>query len=111
MYQSINVYNFRDAFKRMDRDNFSYEGLEILFNELEQYEVDTGESIELDVIALCCDYSELTAEEIQSSYDVEHDEENESSLEETIEDFLSANTWTLGSHKKDGKTYYIFRQF
>jgi hypothetical protein len=112
MYQEINEYTFRDAFKRMERDNqFSYEGLGILFNELEQYEVDTGENMELDVIALCCDYSEMTAEEIQRQYSVEHDIENESSLEEQIEDFLSANTWTLGSHKTEGKTYYIFRQF
>jgi len=112
MYQDINEYSFRDAFHRMDRGNqFSYEGLGILFNELEQYEVDTGEKIELDVIALCCDYSEMTAEEIQNAYGVEYDKDNESSLEEEIEDFLSANTWTLGAHKKDGKTYYVFRQF
>jgi hypothetical protein len=112
MYQDINEYSFRDAFKRMGReDQFSYEGLGILFNELEQYEVDTGEKIELDVIALCCDYSEMTAEEIQNAYGVEYDKDNESSLEEEIEDFLSANTWTLGAHEKDGKTYYVFRQF
>lgn len=112
MYQDINEYSFRDAFHRMGRENqFSYEGLTILFEGLEQYEQDTGEKIELDVIALCCDYSEMTAEEIQNAYGVEYDKDNESSLEEEIEDFLSANTWTLGAHKKDGKTYYVFRQF
>ena len=113
MYQSINEYQFRDAFVRMGRENqFSYEGLNILFNELEQYEIDTGEEIELDVIELCCDYSEMTLEEIQNSYNVEHDKENESSLEETIEDFLRANTWTLGCHEdSNGIKHYIFRQF
>ena len=111
MKQTINQYDFRNAFRNMRPDNFSYEGLEILFNSLEQYEADTGEEVELDVIALCCDYSELTAEEIQRQYSVEHDVEDESSLEEQVEDFLACNTWVLGSHEKDGKTYYVFKQF
>lgn len=112
MYQSINVYNFRDAFHNMGRgEQFSYEGLEVLFNGLEQYEQDADEKMELDVIALCCDYSELTAEEIQRQYDVEHDIEDESSLEEQVEDFLACNTWVLGTHEKDGIKHYIFQQF
>ena len=59
MKQTIDVYGFRRAFERTDRkDQFSYEGLEALFNWLEQYEDDTGEETELDVIALCCDFTE-----------------------------------------------------
>ena len=113
MYQSINKSEFRSAFHNMGRSNqFSYEGLTILFEGLEQYETDTGEEVELDVIALCCDYSELTAEEIQRQYDVEHDIENESSLEEQIEDFLACNTWVLGSYEdSNGIKHYIFQQF
>ena len=41
MFQTINLYQFRDAFQRMDRKNFSYEGLEVLFDffeEVEDYE-------------------------------------------------------------------------
>jgi len=34
------------------KTNFSYEGLEILFEYLEELEESTGEEIELDVIAL-----------------------------------------------------------
>ena len=49
-------------------DNFSYAGLKALFEHLESYEDDTGEEIELDVIALCCDYSEMTLEEIINDY-------------------------------------------
>ena len=59
MKQTIDVYGFRRAFERTDRkDQFSYEGLEALFNWLEQYEDDTGEEMELDIIALCCDFTE-----------------------------------------------------
>lgn len=59
MYQTINKCDFRDAFKSMGRENqFSYEGLNALYDYLEQYEEDTGEKIELDIIALCCEYTE-----------------------------------------------------
>ena len=58
MKQSINMYDFERAFKNFERDNFSYGGLKALFEYLEEYEEGTGEEIELDVIALCCDYTE-----------------------------------------------------
>ena len=59
MKQSINLYDFERAFAGHDRqDQFSYEGKRALFDYLEQYEEDCGEEIELDVIALCCDYAE-----------------------------------------------------
>ena len=58
MKQSINMYDFERAFKNFERDNFSYDGLKALFEYLEEYEEGTGEEVELDVIALCCDYME-----------------------------------------------------
>ena len=59
MKQSINNYQFHRAFERMGRGKqFTYEGLNALFDYLEEYEDGTGETIELDVIALCCEYTE-----------------------------------------------------
>ena len=59
MYQTISRSQFHNAFKSMERDNqFSFEGLNALYDYLEQYEDDTGEKVELDVIALCCEYTE-----------------------------------------------------
>ncbi|MBK5247496.1 MAG: hypothetical protein JJE49_09560 [Peptostreptococcaceae bacterium] len=59
MKQTINESDFRTAFARMDRaDQFSYDGLTSLFDYLEEMEEETGEQIELDVIALCCEYTE-----------------------------------------------------
>lgn len=40
----------------------------MLFEYLEQMEEDCDMGIEFDVIALCCDYSEMTLEEIYSDY-------------------------------------------
>lgn len=59
MKQTVNRSDFHDAFRAYGRlDNFTYEGRNALFGYLESYEEDTGEEMELDVIALCCDYSE-----------------------------------------------------
>ena len=72
MKQTINVYDFHDAFKRMGRgDQFSYAGLTALWEYLEEYEESTGEELELDVIALCCDFSEDSWENIASNYDID----------------------------------------
>lgn len=72
MHTTVNLSEFRSAFHNMDRkENFSYEGLEVLYNHLEQYEEDAGEQIELDVIALCCDYTEESIEDALSNYSLD----------------------------------------
>jgi tRNA A37 threonylcarbamoyltransferase TsaD len=69
MKTTVNIYDFQRAFKAYDRDNFSYEGLKALFEHLEQYEDDTGEEVELDVIALCCEFTEYAClEDFQEDY-------------------------------------------
>lgn len=92
MKQTIHFNDFRDAFRTFDRlDNFSREGLQVLWDYLEQYEGDTGEELELDVIALCCDFGEDSTENIASNYsidlgDCEDDEEKENAVREYLED-------------------------
>jgi hypothetical protein len=77
MYQTVNTAsNFRDEFRACGRaDQFSYEGLGILFAYFEQYEDDTGEAVELDVIAICCEFSEDSYENIADQYGIELDPE------------------------------------
>ena len=58
MKQTINEYQFKDAFQKCRPDNFSCEGLIALYDYLEQYEEDTGQEVELDVIAICCEFTE-----------------------------------------------------
>ena len=71
MKTTVTRHDFHDAFRRMGReDQFSYEGLNALFEYLEEYEESTGEELELDVIALCCDYAEYSSlDEIIEEYD------------------------------------------
>ena len=74
MKNTINLYDFRDAFMQIRPDNFSYEGLTALYDWFEEYEESTGEEIDLDVIAICCEWSETTREEIIQYYDIPEDE-------------------------------------
>jgi len=80
MKQNVDFCDFERAFREYDRfDNFGHDGLKALFEYLEGYEEDCGEEIELDVIALCCDYSQYdsaadAAEELISGWEREEGE-------------------------------------
>ena len=75
MKQSVNMYDFERAFKNFERDNFSYDGLRALFEYLEEYEEGTGEEVELDVIALCCEYMEYDSlKEYNDDYGTKYSE-------------------------------------
>ena len=58
MKQTINEYQFKRAFETTRPNYFSYEGLTALYEYLKEYEEGTGEEVELDVVGLCCDYTE-----------------------------------------------------
>jgi len=69
MKTTVNIYQFRNEFEQTRPDNFSYEGLTALFNHLEEYEESCDTEVELDVIALCCDFTEyVDLAEIQQNY-------------------------------------------
>ena len=110
MKQSIDFNDFVKAFEYAGRENqFSRAGLEMLFDYLEQYEQDTGEELELDVIALCCDYAEATAEEIASDYEIEIDLEDEEPLFSQVLQYLNFNT-VVCDYDEDANII-VFNQF
>ena len=75
MIQTINKSEFTSAFHRAGRgDQFSYKGLIALYDYLEDYEDSTGEQIELDVIGLCCEYSEYDSlKDFQEDYSEDYE--------------------------------------
>jgi hypothetical protein len=75
MYTQISKSKFHDAFSVVRPNNFSYEGLDALFNYLTELEDGTDSKIELDVIALCCDYTEDSNEHHLSNYSLDSIEE------------------------------------
>lgn len=93
MKTSLNQSEFIDAFRDYDRyDQFGYDALCSLFDYLEEMETDTGEEIELDVIALCCDYSVDTVSDIASSYNIEISDMDEDETRDAVLEYLNENT-------------------
>lgn len=97
MIQQVNFCAFTDAFRNMDRnENFSYEGKRLLFDYLE----DIDPNYELDVIALCCEYSEETEEDIRANYSLDNDAD--------VEEYLNDNTALIG---KTSQGTFVYQSF
>ena len=96
MKTTINFSQFCDGFSGNYKNNFSYEGKKALFNYLEQYEEDTGEEIEFDPIALCCDYNEYeNLKELQENYDIK-------TIKELQDNTIFIQLYDINNKKTDG---------
>jgi hypothetical protein len=60
MINTVSKNDFIEWFKKSEQRNnqFTYEALNALFDHLEEYEEGTGEKIEFDPIAICCEFTE-----------------------------------------------------
>jgi hypothetical protein len=110
MKTTVTFSEFHDSFKRMDRDGqFSYEGFRVLFEYFEQYEEETGEDIELDVIAVCCDFEEQDAQGIIEAYSLDCDEGLEQDeLDDIARNYLIDEGVFVGECKRNQS--FVYRQ-
>ncbi len=93
---TINKSQFRDEFHRAGRGKqFSYEALGLLFDYFEDAEPD----YDLDVIAICCEFCEMTDDEAREAYDIQ---------QQTVDGMLVENTAYVG---KTSQGTYVFAQF
>lgn len=106
MKNSVNFSQFCDAFNDYGReDSYTYEGKRALFDWFEQYEEDCNTEIEIDVIAICCEFTEYgSADEAASNYfayeGMTYDEEGaEVDTPDEVEDkaleYLNENTMVI----------------
>jgi hypothetical protein len=69
MIQTLNFTTFANTFQNSSRkEQFSYHALELIFDYIEEYESETGEQIEFDMIGICCEWAESTPAEIIRDY-------------------------------------------
>ena len=99
MKQTANFSAFVDAFRAHGRyDQFGYDALQVLFEYLEQYEEDACTELELDVIALCCDYSVDSPEDVAEQYGIDlTDCEDDDDKLELVTEWLNDNTSVCGT--------------
>ena len=108
MKQSINFSQFVDAFHAYDRyDAFGYQALRVIFDYLEEYEESTGEEVELDVIAICCEYCEQSWQDIARDYDVDVDGLDDDEAKQHVMNYLCDNTSVIG----ESNGCFVFQQF
>jgi hypothetical protein len=90
---TVTEYMFIDHMRAVRPDNFSYEGLQELFSYLDEA---MGEETELDLIGICCDFSQCSLKEFLDSFsDVEEDLEeplaDDEAIREAITDYIEKN--------------------
>jgi hypothetical protein len=108
MKTTVYFSEFRDLFQQIRPDNFSYQGQKILFDYFEEYEESTGEEVDLDVIAICCDFSEDSFENIADQYGIELDVEmDEDYQKQQVIEHLEGE----GAYVGDSINGIVYRQF
>lgn len=101
--KTVSFFDFCTSFSQANRtDNFSYHGLRVLFDYLENLSEDIGEPVELDVIGLCCDYEEATIEDIIEHHSLQDQvegldpEDDDDEIKSIVLDFLNYRTSVCG---------------
>lgn len=102
------VAEFRSYGRKSD---FSDQALEIIFDYLN----DLGETVEMDVISICCEYTEQSCAdllEFNSEWiDTTDDMDNEE-LADAARDYLNDNTFLVGEYVNNaGETVFVFVSF
>ena len=107
MKQTVNLYAFREAFRAAGRqEQFSREALQTLFDYLEAYEADTGSELELDVVAICCDFAEDDPRAIAAQYGIDlPDESDDDEVRQAVADYLACDGNLVGDGA-DGAIVY-----
>ena len=82
-----NSYQLEQLFRECGRKNhFSPEGFDALYDYLYDYSEDVGEDFKVDVIALCCDFTEYSDwEELYNNYSYSYNNKSKT-FEELEED-------------------------
>jgi hypothetical protein len=95
MKTNVSFSDFTNAFRNSNRaEQFSYEALELIFDYLDDYERETGEEIEFDMIAICCEWAEADYKDLFNTYPIECEADNPTDQEvnQAVMDYLSDNT-------------------
>lgn len=72
--QTVSAYDVIEQAKAMNKiDNFGHDGWRALFQCLEGLSDETGDDIELDIVAWCCDFTRFeSVEDYNSQYNTEY---------------------------------------
>lgn len=101
VYERMNEQLFIDAFSSSETRNnqFSREALRVLFGFYDQLADDSQEPIQFDMVAISCEWSEMSAEELGEQYG------------ELTEEEMSMNYVLPVEHYGEPTTYLVHESF
>lgn len=106
MKKTINRHEFIESMKAYyDGNGFSDEGLYKLYDYLENYESETGEELEFDVVALHSKYSEMTVEDFINDY-LTDDEIEQLKEDLEVDDIKEITSYDLYDYLSLHSDYY-----
>ena len=117
MKKEITQAEFIDIMQEVRPNNFSYEGLCFLFEWFEEFEQSTDSRIDLDPIAICCEFIEYTdVDEVIDAYGIlDFDELQEATLDEkreAVREYLEDHTALVAlDFWEDADDVILFAQF
>ena len=105
--KTINEDEFVQGFDKMNRaENFTFKARRFLFDYYDQLSDDCG-NIEYDVIAICCDWTEYTAEELFECYGDGTTQYSEEVLQDLLQSLECDTTVIVVDHYRGEDTYLV----
>jgi len=120
VYERMNEQLFLDAFASSEtrKNQFSREALRVLFGFYDQLADDSQESIQFDMVGICCEWSEMDAEELGEQFGlypvgtVPNEKRSISEqYEELTEEEMSMNYVLPVEHYGEPTTYLVHESF
>lgn len=103
MFKKVTKEGFINDFKAQRPENFSHEALNLIYDYMEDYM--DGEDYELDVVGICCEISEESAEDIARSCKFEIPQDDD--IKDAVLAELERKTIVIG-RTDVGIVYYSF---
>ena len=106
-FANVTFSAFCDAFYDHGRENqFSYDAKRVIYDYFHDLEEEGVDVFELDVICICCGYSEDSPIGIAKSYNLDISDIAEDEVFDFVSDWLNDRTTVLGSTDRDGYIVY-----
>jgi hypothetical protein len=112
--QTVGFYEFSRAFRDFGRsDNFTDRGLMMIYDYINNLSFDEGNNIELDVVAICCDYVESDCADVFNDYGLEDSADySNDELADIAREYLEENTVIIGEYvNNNGANVFIYANF
>ena len=113
MKTNVSIYDFRDTIMELRPNNFSYEGLTILYDWFEQYEEDCETEVDFDPIGICCEFNESSLDDVMNDYGIDENDDlvrncTSAVKADMIKEYLNENTMLCGVTESGNYVYAAF---